>query len=271
VASLCFASGISFALLWTHRQDIHDHVEGWDHEESANRLPEYLERAGLAGKIMIAVTGASGVGKSSIVNALRRVGDSDAEAARTGVTETTLEPAMYKWRQQHGISEARMLDHLSEQAGDKALDVMLWDLPGLGTPKFPQAAYLRHMGVRHFDLVLVVTATRPSEGELRLLAELQAYGVPHFLVRNKIDADIESEVVRHEDACDTVDACGLTRQMRHKVAQETIQAVKRDLRRYSGLETVYCISSRRRSRDLYDFPQLIQDIGHSLAKHQKQN
>ena len=57
-----------------------------------------MEEASTSGKIMLAVTGASGVGKSSLVNSLRKVRDTDPDAAQTGVKETTLEPSMYSFR-----------------------------------------------------------------------------------------------------------------------------------------------------------------------------
>merc|ERR1719277_334917 len=61
-------------------------------------LPEYLQKSDCPGQLRIAVTGASGVGKSSWINALRRVMPNDKDAAATGVTETTMEPTMYRFR-----------------------------------------------------------------------------------------------------------------------------------------------------------------------------
>ena len=56
---------------------------------------------------MLAVTGASGVGKSSLVNALRKVKDTDPDAAKTGVKETTMEPNMYRFRETAGLFDQR--------------------------------------------------------------------------------------------------------------------------------------------------------------------
>lgn len=73
----------------------------------------------------IAVTGESGTGKSSFINAIRELGDEDEAAAKTGVTETTTEPTRY----QHPTMP----------------NVMLWDLPGIGTPKFKARSYLKQI------------------------------------------------------------------------------------------------------------------------------
>eukprot|EP00971_Amphidinium_carterae_P065322 1294521-Amphidinium_carterae.1 len=39
------------------------------------------------------------------------------------------------------------------------------------------------MGIRHFDLVVLMTSTRFTEPEALLLDELLLWGVPYFIVR----------------------------------------------------------------------------------------
>lgn len=64
-------------------------------EEDARNypVPSFLRAEHLAGAVNICVTGASGVGKSSLINALRRVKALDAAAAKVGEREQTMEPA----------------------------------------------------------------------------------------------------------------------------------------------------------------------------------
>eukprot|EP00439_Symbiodinium_sp_Y106_P065812 s186_g10.t1 len=208
------------------------------------------------------VTGASGAGKSSVVNALRSLRDSDKGAARTGITETTLTPEMYEWRLGYssgGTSSSERGSLVTQEA-----EAIICDLPGIGTPRFPQASYLKSMGIRYFDLVLLITASRLTESELRLVAELKAYGVPHFLVRNKIDVDIEAELLNEEDE---VEDPLEEQQLRHQVAKQTMDIVKQDLRALTGAKHVYCISTRRRCRRRHDFPKLVDDIKRAVAKH----
>jgi ABC-type dipeptide/oligopeptide/nickel transport system ATPase subunit len=76
--------------------------------------PKYLEDASTSGKIMLAVTGASGVGKSSLVNSLRKVRDNDPDAAQTGIKETTMEPSMYSFRADQGILNQRFYRSFEE-------------------------------------------------------------------------------------------------------------------------------------------------------------
>mmetsp|Transcript_3537 Transcript_3537/g.8521 ORF Transcript_3537/g.8521 Transcript_3537/m.8521 type:complete len:348 (-) Transcript_3537:24-1067(-) len=225
-------------------------------------VPKFLEAASKRGQVMIGVTGASGAGKSSVVNALRSLRDSDKGAARTGITETTLTPEMYEWRLGYssgGTSSSERGSLVTQEA-----EAIICDLPGIGTPRFPQASYLKSMGIRYFDLVLLITASRLTESELRLVAELKAYGVPHFLVRNKIDVDIEAELLNEEDE---VEDPLEEQQLRHQVAKQTMDIVKQDLRALTGAKHVYCISTRRRCRRRHDFPKLVDDIKRAVAKH----
>lgn len=71
----------------------------------------------------IAVTGESGVGKSTFVNAIRGIKDGEEGAANTGVTETTTYPMKYT----HPTMP----------------NVYIWDLPGIGTQNFKAKNYLR--------------------------------------------------------------------------------------------------------------------------------
>ncbi|CAK9018058.1 unnamed protein product [Durusdinium trenchii] len=270
-------------------------------------LPDYLKSASESGKIMLAITGASGVGKSSLVNALRRVKDTDADAAETGVKETTTEPTMYSFRPKEGLFEQRFYQARPEDLelevgvqvvlGNVAyvedgtvaevlktcghekwevrletgsviqvdsskvvglpLDVVIWDLPGAGTPNFPQATYLKRMGIRYFDVALLVTSSRFTEAELMLSRELEKFQVPYFMVRNKVDVDIDSEIVKEEEAHDDEE---LSKQQKLEVATQTIECIKDYFQIEYGLDQVYCVSARRKLRKAHDFPSLERDI-----------
>lgn len=259
------ALALSSAAMWHGRHGVAELLERLTESQEDSPpvpVPKFLEAARSRGQVVIGVTGASGAGKSSLVNALRFLRDTDKDAARTGITETTLSPSMYEWRL--GCSPGgRSSSEIGSQKMQEA-EAMICDLPGIGTPRFPQASYLKSMGIRHFDLVLLITASRLTESELRLVAELKAYGVPHFLVRNKIDVDIEAELLKEEDEMEDPLEEQLLRQ---QVTEQTMETVKADLRAVTGAQHVYCISTRRRCRRRHDFPKLVDDIKRVLAKH----
>lgn len=283
-------------------------------------VPEYLESVFGTGKVMLAVTGASGSGKSSLVNSVRRLRARDRGAAKVGVTETTLAPQMFSFPQRAGflqrafysvvekgraLKDAMISPNARErdlvQVGDRVLlrdvskeadgevaevtaklgdgtwdaklpsgehvkvarhqvtgvlaECVIWDLPGVGTPKFPQSTYIQRMGIRYFDVVILMTCTRFTEAELLLVKELKRWKVPFFLVRNKVDSDVEAEVEREEENDIEVDE-----ERRKEIERQTVSCIKDYFKSEYSLDRVYCISTKRKLRDQYDFTQLEQDV-----------
>ncbi|XP_060113700.1 interferon-inducible GTPase 5-like [Heteronotia binoei] len=121
----------------------------------------------------IAITGVSGAGKSSFVNALRGVSDYDDSAAKIGTTETTMNPEKYK----HPIFP----------------NVAIWDLPGIGTTEFKANEHLKMTEFAKYDFFIIVTAERFTENDALLSNEIQKMGKRCYLVRSKIDLSIMSE------------------------------------------------------------------------------
>ena len=132
------------------------------------------------GCINIAVVGNSGVGKSLLINRLRRLRPKAEGWAPVGVNETTREPTMQLLKAFQGISRLRSRGFeafglcFSAPRGLEAPrypypsqpSVRLWDLPGAGTVAVPAETYLQDMGLRYFDRVVVVSAQRFTEMEV---------------------------------------------------------------------------------------------------------
>ncbi|CAE7558912.1 IRGC [Symbiodinium pilosum] len=182
-------------------------------------IPPWLARNS-DGTMNVAVVGNSGVGKSLLINKMRRIRPGTAEWAPTGVKETTLRPMAYAFPQLE--------------------KVRLWDLPGAGTPGFPKDSYIRDMGLRYFDSVLIVTAGRFTSIDEVLRTELEDCGVPYFMVRTKVDLDIwnNREDNQIEEAA-------------------TMESIRQELYRLHGVDRLYLVSSREPDR--YDMPALLAD------------
>eukprot|EP00438_Fugacium_kawagutii_P002111 Skav218461 [mRNA] locus=scaffold538:604979:606213:+ [translate_table: standard] len=152
-------------------------------EEARNYpVPEFLLKSNHLNTVNIAITGDSGTGKSHLNNVIR------------------MEPTMYQFPNRYFQR--------------------IWDLPGAGTPKWPMADYIKKVGLRHFDAVLLVCAERFTEADLFLMKiqsvsslpnheimtmkkpqlwpvpelELERHRVPYFAVRQKMGQAIQSNL-----------------------------------------------------------------------------
>lgn len=76
-------------------------------------------------KLNIGFIGESGSGKSTLINSLRGIYPHEKEAAETDIHECTKEPKAYNYPN---------IDN-----------IILWDLPGVNTPKFPLETYLANI------------------------------------------------------------------------------------------------------------------------------
>ncbi|XP_038631569.1 interferon-inducible GTPase 5-like [Scyliorhinus canicula] len=123
-------------------------------------------------ELNIAVTGESGAGKSTFINAVRGLNKHDEGAAKTGTTEGTMEPTGYR--------------HLTLP------NVCLWDLPGMGTIKFPANKYLKQMKFEKYDFFIIISECRFTENDVKLAKEIKRLEKNFYFVRSKIDNDLHA-------------------------------------------------------------------------------
>jgi len=127
----------------------------------------------------IGVVGNSGVGKSSLIEKIlehfRSSPPEDMVISSEG--DGTLDPTPFELAGFNGI-------------------VRVWDLPGQGTEKFPSKTYVRDMGLKYFDSIVVVTSGRWTENDQALLQAIHAACKFHNVVRTKIDQAVEDGMER---------------------------------------------------------------------------
>nr|XP_013002180.1 T-cell-specific guanine nucleotide triphosphate-binding protein 1-like isoform X3 [Cavia porcellus]XP_013002181.1 T-cell-specific guanine nucleotide triphosphate-binding protein 1-like isoform X3 [Cavia porcellus]CBY66013.1 TPA: interferon-gamma-inducible GTPase IFGGB4 protein [Cavia porcellus] len=125
--------------------------------------------------LSIAVTGESGTGKSTLINALRDMGNEEEGSAPTGPTETTMERTEYRHPRFPSVS--------------------IWDLPGLGTTNCPPETYLQKVKFAEYDFFLIVSATRFKDNDAQLAKAIAKMKKNFYFVRTKIDTELANEEV----------------------------------------------------------------------------
>lgn len=120
-------------------------------------------------EIRCGITGPSGSGKSSLINAIV-----NERIAEVGVTETTNEPQDVR----HG-------------------GLVFTDLPGCGTPTWPRETYFERLGLEAYDFFLLVTAERFTENDLFMYRTLTDMDKPCFVIRNKFDIAVTNADFDH--------------------------------------------------------------------------
>ncbi|XP_059574214.1 interferon-inducible GTPase 5-like [Alligator mississippiensis] len=201
-------------------------------EAVAKKLQEKLEMLDKI-QLHIAVTGETGSGKSTFVNAIRGLGDEDEGAAKTGEVETTMQPEPYP----HPTLP----------------NVTLWDLPGIGTPRFKADEYLKQVSFQKYDFFIILTANRFTTHHTQLAQEIQKMKKRFYYVRSKVDADLYAAQKRRPS---TYNEEGILQ----KIRNDCIENLEREAGEPSP--RVFLISSWDLTR--YDFPLLQQTLEDDL-------
>ncbi|XP_052789042.1 interferon-inducible GTPase 1-like [Mya arenaria] len=133
--------------------------------------------------VIFAVIGETGAGKSSFINAMLRQKAGEKGSARVGCTQTTLKRNEYQHPKHKSLS--------------------FWDLPGVGTSKFPKDTYLVDIRFKMYDFFIMVTSGSFTENELWLIKEIEKRGRKFYFVRTKIDLDILNDSTINPDDHDS--------------------------------------------------------------------
>uniref|UniRef100_A0A8C0XXJ9 IRG-type G domain-containing protein n=1 Tax=Castor canadensis TaxID=51338 RepID=A0A8C0XXJ9_CASCN len=151
---------------------IKSHMEKGDTQKTFSAINDALKDLENA-PLSIAVTGETGSGKSTFINALRGVGHEENGAAATGAVETTMVRTPY----QH----------------PKFPNVTIWDLPGVGSTNFQPQKYLNEMRFGEYDFFLIISSTRFKAHDEKLAKAIVKMKKKFYFVRTKVDSDLYNE------------------------------------------------------------------------------
>ncbi|KAL8219470.1 UNVERIFIED_CONTAM: hypothetical protein K2H54_025378 [Gekko kuhli] len=181
-------------------------------------------------KLNIAITGVSGAGKSSLVNALMGMTDYEEGAAEVGITQTTIKRQPYP----HPLFP----------------NVTIWDLPGIGTPEFRPKEYLEKINFSQYDFFMIVGSEHFTENDVFLAQEIKKMKKKFYFVRSKMDVSMASEIRNPNFNMD-----------------KSIQKIRRyccDNLTKAGESNSRVFLISRRDLNMYDFPDLQETLESDL-------
>jgi len=173
-----------------------------------------------------AFVGTSGAGKSSLINAIQGIRDCDEGAARVDEVECTTTIKAYPYpRHPH---------------------IVLWDLPGGGTPRNGAENYFLNKKLYAFDMLVIVTSDRFTELDKAIATSAHNFNVPTVFLRSKSDVAIVNASRR---------LGRLKRDVKNEVRQSIVNDIKGQLPSQLMDREVFVVSSRVFGPPEEDFDQ----------------
>jgi hypothetical protein len=179
-------------------------------------------------RVKCGFVGRSGVGKSSLINAI-----TGEKLAPVGFAkETTVEPHEYLHR-----------------------GLVLVDLPGCGTDRFPTSHYVPNLDLASYDLFIFVTELRFFQDDKIVYSQLaNDLKKPCFLVRNKFDLALADAAYDRHNLGEAECKAAIEQNIRENLAPLDIKKM-------------YIVSARQPAD--YDLPSLLNDIQDSFSGMKK--
>jgi len=226
--------------------------EVWPTEEELKKSKMLLQHT--EGALHFAIAGASGSGKSSLINAFCGLRNKDPGAAPTGVVETTSQIARYP-------------DPIPENP------FVWYDVPGAGTLKIPDWEYFNAQGLYIFDGIIVLFDNRFTMIDVAILKHCARFKIPTYIVRSKSNQHIQNmvqDIYDSDDEDGSMDKSRVQSAMaRDKYIMETRQSVKVNLDIAKlPQQKVYIVSKdtllsfvkRKTPKDAIDELELLKDL-----------
>ena len=194
-------------------------------------------------EVHVAVTGIAGCGKSSLINTLRSLRARDEGAAIVGTRETTVELNPYPFPQNP--------------------DIVLWDLPGIGTDNFKEASYIEKVGLTRYQALIICTSSRFREVDIWLAKQARRNNVIFYIVRTKMDNDLQNTL---RDSCDPDMELAIERDLLQNLRQDISQQLQQhDL----PTKRIYVLSNRLEDQHKWDFPCLTEELAKNTPEKNK--
>ena len=170
-----------------------------------------------------------------------RLYEDDVGAAKVDVNECTTEPTCY--------------NH------PKYPNVKFWDLPGIGTPNYPDLeTYLEKAQLDKYHTFLILAKDRFTINDIILAKEIKTQGKSFFFIRTKIDENLRAEKRKRS----FVEAASLEK-MRRNCMENLVDETGKPI---IGEDGIFLISNH--DPDKWDFSRLTEAILDALPRYQQE-
>lgn len=172
MASSIFQTGLSQSMTWELSKDImalKKAFEAGNLPVAAAKLQATL-RSVEDVRLDIGITGGTGSGKSTFVNAIRGLGDEEPNSACTGAVEMTVNPTPHPH--------------------PKYPNVVFWDLPGVDAHTFQADDYFQRVLLGRYDFIIFITSDSFTANHARLARGILRQGKRLYFIRSKVDVDL---------------------------------------------------------------------------------
>ncbi|KAG2752481.1 P-loop containing nucleoside triphosphate hydrolase protein, partial [Suillus brevipes Sb2] len=204
----------------------------------------------------IAVAGAAGGGKSSLINAFRGLHNNEIGSATTGISETTMAITRYP-------------DPNAEYP------YVWYDVPGAGTLKTPEWQYFNTQGLYIYDCIIVLFDNRFTMTDIVILTNCRRFKIPTYIVRSKADQHIRNIMKDRGYTYDSDDDESKVQKKRYyhvarqELIEQTRQSVKDNLENANmpdqkvyivSHETMLGVVKAKRPKKVIDEIELLNDL-----------
>lgn len=166
--------------------------------------------------------GATGTGKSTLINALLGLDELDPGAAKVGETETT--QTIQSYQSTNGTMPY----------------VTIWDTPGGGTENNPAHSYFEDKKLYAFDFIFVVVGNRFLELDLVIVRNAREFDIPFAVVRARSNQDLDARYKSRRKRDNTLKKGDLREQLK----KDTMHEIRSQLEQHglSNVPTFYISS-----------------------------
>lgn len=222
-------------------------------------------------QVSLAVMGRSGVGKSTFINTLRGLTPTSSGAIKAGIVETTVDIKPYfieNFGKNHlNKTESNYTSEgLISNTGAKNDEFVIWDTPGVSTPKFRLSEFEITIDRAKCDAFIYLYEVQFNEDDVKAVLMLQKKEKPILICRTKVDSDFIDQMEKK--------FCKLFKNISKEDRENNYKSIYAELKkkyeedkiknRFLSKKKVFFISTKYTNCNKFDYDEFVEETYKSL-------